>query len=108
MVGDGVLLIEDGFDPGAGGFVLHVHQVEYLQADPGTFGEAERVFGLFGQPAFVPDFQGKANVCPVVGLEAVGIAVHPVVVTEAKGQARSDEKGKYCMRESRIEMVYFS
>jgi hypothetical protein len=28
------LLVEDGFDPGAGGFVLHVHQVEDLKADP--------------------------------------------------------------------------
>ena len=34
VVGDGVLLVEDGFDPGAGGFVLHVHQVEDFQADP--------------------------------------------------------------------------
>ena len=64
MVGNGVLLVEDGFDPGAGGFVLHVHQVEYLQADPGTFGEAERGFGLFVQPAFVPDFQGKNQCLP--------------------------------------------
>ena len=59
MVGDGVLLVEDGFDPGAGGFVLHVHQVEDLKADPGAFGESKGVFGLFGQPAFVPYFQGN-------------------------------------------------
>ena len=50
VVGDGVLLAEDGFDPGLAGLIADIEEIEYLEAHPAIAGPAEDIIGFGGLP----------------------------------------------------------
>lgn len=44
VIGDSVLYIVYGLEPGVGSYILHLEQVENLGADPGIFRKTKKMF----------------------------------------------------------------
>ena len=79
IIWNGVLLVENGFDPSIAGLVLYLHKVEDFETEPAGFGEAQGVQGAAVAARLVPESDGEPNVHPMIWLEAVGIAKHFIV-----------------------------
>jgi hypothetical protein len=54
VVGDGVLLLENGLDPGSAGFISDLKEVEYLNTHPAIAGHLENALRLICFPLTAP------------------------------------------------------
>ena len=86
VIGDGVLLLEDGLDPGTAGFIADLEEVEYLYAHPAVAGHAEKTLWPGLLPETAPESERKADIDPVIGFITVWIAVDDIVSLNAEGK----------------------
>src|SRR5687768_15203728 len=83
-VGDGILRLEDGFDPGAASLISNLEKVEYFKAEPAVTGGFENTFWLVLLPFTAPKPDGEAYINPVIRLVSIRIPVDDIIVFYAK------------------------
>ena len=86
VIGDGVLLLEDGLDPGTAGFVADLEEVKYFYAHPAVACHAEKTLWPGLLPETAPESERKADIDPVIGFITVWIAVDDIVSLNAEGK----------------------
>ena len=81
-----ILLCANRFDPSIACLVGHLHEVEHFEAEEGLAGKLQEV--CIPSLRFFPvvEAEAEADVDPVVGIEAEGVAVNDVVALDAEGQ----------------------
>ena len=83
-VGNGVLGLEYGFDPGAAGLISHLEKVEDLKAEPAVTGGFEDILRLVLLPFTAPEPDRESNINPMIMLVSISIPVDDIIILYAK------------------------
>ena len=87
VIGDGVLLLEDGLDPGAAGFVADLEEVKYLDTHPAVACHTEKALWPGLLPETAPQSERKADIDPVIRFIPIRIAIDDIIAFNAEGKS---------------------